>query len=58
MNLSRRIFVIFTLLLAVNSGYGQNNHLTPKEIDGKWGYVDDSDKVVIPPRFDAAGFFS
>jgi hypothetical protein len=26
--------------------------------DGKWGYVDRAGKIVVPPRFDAAGRFS
>ena len=29
-------------------------YLTPKEINGKWGYVDESGRFVIPPKYFAA----
>jgi WG containing repeat len=30
----------------------------PARSNGKWGYVDRSWKLVVPPRFDSVGFFS
>jgi len=54
--------IIFTLCLGVNFCFAQSNSgdqpYLPVMQNGKWGYIDQSGRVVIKPRFDKAGYFS
>ncbi|CAM3805690.1 KWG Leptospira family protein [Pseudomonas reidholzensis] len=34
-----------------------NDNLFTVAIDGRWGFIDKSGKVIIPPRYDKRGFF-
>ena len=50
--------------LSIQAGAAQDKSLpgtvnpSPFPFDGKYGYVDSSGRIVVPPRFDKAGLFS
>jgi hypothetical protein len=59
-----RVLILVMLLAALALGYGQPleswaaGKLIPVFRDKKFGYMDQTGKMVIPPRFDGAGEFS
>ena len=52
-------FLLLSLLLApVPSPGEEDSRLYPVVVAGKWGYIDNTGKVAIEPRFGAAFHFS
>jgi hypothetical protein len=52
------IIMIFILVSACGSGRVEDEKLYPLIVDGKWGYIDKSGKLVIKSEFDDAYAFS
>lgn len=52
----QRLLLLVCLLLPCSSVLAQS--LFPIEVNGRWGYIDVSGKVVVGPKFESAGEFS
>jgi DNA-binding transcriptional regulator/RsmH inhibitor MraZ len=53
-----RLISLVVLLVAASPVLAQQEALFPIHKDGKWGYIDRSGRVLIPPRFESAARFS
>ena len=61
MKLKQIIFGLGAILALAGNGFAQAEEpvgLFPIEVHGKWGYIDNTGKVVIEPKFDSADIFS
>ena len=58
----KKIVIIWSficlVLLVCSCKKGKEVALFPVKKNGKWGYIDRSGKIIIPPQFDYAWFFS
>jgi len=49
-----RILFLFLLALTISMSSNAQEQLLPIQVDGKWGFINDSGKVLVPPLYGSA----